>query len=90
MNLPAKVTLPHPPGSDANVPLDVVSIPKMHRLLDQAAQLAARAGLPPDAFVGIAWQACLRGYPGLAEHMAEAHFDAALDGLRRSGRLAKA
>jgi hypothetical protein len=37
-----------------------------------------------------AWQAYLRASPGLAEHLAEMQFDAALEDLRSTGRLAKA
>jgi hypothetical protein len=70
--------------------VDFVSFPKMHQLLHQAAQLAASAGLPPQAFAGLAWQAYLRASPEVAERMAEAQFDAALEELRNSGRLAKA
>jgi hypothetical protein len=90
MTLPEKHAATRPSIAEAGAPVDVVSVPKMHRLLEQAAQLAASAGLPPDAFAGFAWQACLRAFPGLAEQMAQARFDAALEDLRSSGRLAKA
>jgi hypothetical protein len=90
MTLPEKPAAARPSVAEAGASVDVVSVPKMHRLLDQAAQLAAGAGLPPDAFAGLAWQACLRAFPGLAEQMANARFDAALEELRNSGRLAKA
>jgi hypothetical protein len=90
MNLPEKNPAVGSPATPANAEVELVSVPKMHRLLDQAAQLAARAGLPPEAFASIAWQAYLRAFPDLAERMAEAHFEAALEQLRVSGRLAKA
>jgi hypothetical protein len=90
MTLPEKHAATRPSVAEAGAAVDVVSVPKMHRLLEQAAQLAASAGLPPDAFAGFAWQACLRAFPGLAEQMAKARFDAALEELRSSGRLAKA
>jgi hypothetical protein len=89
MNLPGK-TVPAPSEDSARPTVDVVSVPKMHRLLDQAAQLAGSAGMAPDAFAGIAWQAYLRAFPEVAERMAEAQFNTALDALRTSGRMAKA
>ena len=70
--------------------VDFVSVPEMYRLLTKAAELAAQAGLPPDAFAAAAWQAFLRAAPAVAEQMAEAQFSAALEELRSSGRLAKA
>jgi len=90
MNLPAKHPATHPPGATAKPAVDIVSVPRMNRLLDQAAELAAGAGLPPEAFASIAWQAYLRAFPALAEEMAAAQFDAALQELRNAGRLAKA
>jgi hypothetical protein len=90
MNLPAKHPALPTPGGPANPTVDMVSVPKMNRLLDEAAALAAGAGLPPDAFASIAWQAYLRAFPDLAEQMAAAQFDAALEALRNAGRLAKA
>jgi len=70
--------------------VNFVSVPEMYRLLAQAAELAASAGLPPEAFAAAAWQAYLRASPGLAEYMAEMQFAAALEELRSNGRLAKA
>jgi hypothetical protein len=70
--------------------VNFVSVPEMYRLLAQAAELAAGAGLPPEAFAGAAWQAYLRAAPGVAEEMAEAQFRSALEELRTAGRLAKA
>jgi hypothetical protein len=78
------------PSPDAGAPVDFVSVPEMYRLLSQAAEMAAGAGLPPDAFAAAAWQAYLRAVPAAAEQMAEAQFDAAVEELRTSGRLAKA
>jgi hypothetical protein len=89
MNAPSKTSSTQP-ANDQRPTVDIVSVPKMRRLLDQAAHLAGDAGMPPDAFAGIAWQAYLRAFPELAERMAEAQFDAALDALRTSGRMAKA
>ncbi len=92
MNLPAKNPAARAASSSAPAAADVeqVSLPRMHRLLAQAARLAASAGLPPEAFASVAWQAYLRAFPELAERLAEAQFEAALEQLRDSGRLAKA
>lgn len=95
MNLPAKnpaaTSSPTPASSaPARAEVELVSVPKMNRLLDQAAHLAASAGLPPEAFASVAWQAYLRAFPELAERLAEAQFEDALKQLRDSGRLAKA
>ncbi len=88
MNAPKNLSAQ--PENDNRITVDVVSVPKMHRLLDQAAHLAGDAGMAPDAFAGIAWQAYLRAFPEVAERMAEAQFDSAIDALRTSGRMAKA
>jgi hypothetical protein len=90
MNLPAKPAAAAASVDGNHSAVDIVSVPRMNRLLDQAAHLAADAGLPPDAFASIAWQAYLRAFPALAEQMAAAQFDAALEALRNAGRLAKA
>jgi hypothetical protein len=95
MNLPAKgpaATSSTPPANSgpASAEVELVSVPKMNRLLDRAAHLAASAGLPPEAFASVAWQAYLRAFPELAERLAEAQFEAALEQLRDGGRLAKA
>jgi hypothetical protein len=90
MNLPPKDLATTIPAKHPATPVDVVSLPKMQRLLAQAAQLAAGAGLVPEAFAGAAWQAYVRSVPGAAERLADAQFDAALEQLRSSGRLAKA
>ena len=73
-----------------SVHVDLESVPDLFRLLTQAAEVAAKAGLPPEAFMASDWQAYLRASPGLAEHLAEMQFDAALEDLRSTGRLAKA
>ena len=65
-------------------------VPELYQLLAEAAEIAAKAGIPPEAFTASAWQAYLGASPGLAEHLAEMQFDAALEDLRQSGRLAKA
>jgi hypothetical protein len=63
---------------------------KLFRLLTQAAELAAKMGVPPEAFTNAAFQAYLRAAPDFAERLAEMQFDAMLEELRSSGRLAKA
>ena len=90
MNLPAKHPATSTPANHPAEPVDVVSVPKMRKLLAQAAQLAADAGLAPEAFAHVAWQAYLGTVPGAAEHLAEAQLDAAIEQLRSRGRLAKA
>jgi len=70
--------------------VDIVSVPKMQKLLAQAAQLASDAGLAPEAFAHVAWQAYLGTVPGVAERLAEAQLDAAIEQLRSSGRLPRA
>ena len=72
------------------VGVNLEGVPDLFRLLSQAAEIAAKAGIPPEAFAAAAWQAYLRASPGLAEHLAEMQFDAALEDLRSTGRLAKA
>jgi hypothetical protein len=62
----------------------------MYGLLTQAAEIAAKAGLPPDAFTTAAWRAYMAASPDLAERLAERQFEAALEELRTSGRMAKA
>jgi hypothetical protein len=89
MNIHTKNTLPAP-AHTAPTEVDLVSLPKMHGLLAQAAKLAEAAGLPPEAFASMAWQSYLQAFPALAEQLAQAQFDAAVEELRGSGRLAKA
>lgn len=62
----------------------------MWKLLTKAAEIAAKAGLAPDAFTAAAWQSFLSASPELAERLAERQFEAALEELRNSGRMAKA
>jgi hypothetical protein len=90
MSLPTKHPAPEATVDAAPRGVAVVSGPKMNHLLDQAAQLAAGAGLPPEAFASIAWQAYLHAFPKMAEQMAAAQFEAAMTELRNAGRLAKA
>jgi hypothetical protein len=81
---PAKVTNPSP------VEIDVEAADAMWKLLTKAAEIAAKNGLLPDAFTAAAWQSYLTASPELAEQLAEKQFEAALEELRDSGRLAKA
>ena len=68
----------------------MVSLPKMQHLLTQAAQMAASAGIAPEAFAHTAWHAYLSAFPDLAVQVADAQFAATLEQLRSQGRLAKA
>jgi hypothetical protein len=90
MNLPAKHPATSTPANHPAEPVDVVSVPKMQELLAQAARLASEAGLAPEAFAHLAWQAYLRTVPGVAERLADAQLDAAIEQLRNSGRLPRA
>lgn len=90
MNIASQDTPNDVSASQGTRAVDFVSVPEMYHLLTQAAELAASAGLPPEAFAASAWQAYLRASPGLAEKMAEMQFAAALEDLRSNGRLAKA
>jgi hypothetical protein len=78
-----------PAGHVENEPL-LESPGEVIELLSRAAEIAAQAGLPIEAFTATAWQAFMNASPGLAEQLAEMQFDAALEELRKSGRLAKA
>jgi hypothetical protein len=89
MNIDARASIDDIPTSQTTAAVDVVSVPDMYRLLAQAAELAARANIPPQAFTDAAWQSYLQASPVLVEQMAEAHFVAALEELRESGRLPK-
>jgi hypothetical protein len=70
--------------------VDMAGAEEMWRLLAKAAEIAATAELPPDAFAAAAWQSYLAASPELAERLAEKQFEAALEELRSSGRMAKA
>jgi len=78
------------PQQDRTGSVNFEGVPELFRLLGEAAELAVKAGIPPEAFTASAWQAYLRASPGLAEHLAEMQFDAALEEMRNNGRLAKA
>jgi len=84
---PAATAEPSQPGVAPGALEGAVDV---YALLAQAAEIAAKAGLPPEAFAAAAWHAFLGASPGLAEHLAELQFDAALEELRKSGRLARA
>jgi hypothetical protein len=70
--------------------MDVQDAEAMYGLLVKAAKIAADAGFPPEAFTAAAWQSYVNTSPELAERLAEKQFEAALDELRASGRMAKA
>jgi len=79
-----QIVTPHAAG------IDVQSAEAMYGLLVDAAKIAAQAGFPPEAFAAAAWQSYLKASPELAERLAEKQFEAALEELRSSGRMAKA
>jgi hypothetical protein len=62
----------------------------MWRLLTKAAEIAAKAELPPDAFTAAAWRSYMEASPEVAERLAEQQFEAAVEELRKTGRMAKA
>lgn len=63
---------------------------ELYGFLAKAAEIAVRVGLPPEAFTAAAWQSYLAAAPELAERLAERQFEAAIEELRSSGRMAKA
>jgi hypothetical protein len=75
---------PHP------VAVTLENAEAMYGLLTKAAEIAADTGVAPEAFAAAAWQAFLVASPELAERLAERQFEASLEELRRSGRMAKA
>ncbi len=78
------------PTEPATAAVNMEQMHEAYGLLRQAAEVAAKAGLPPEAFAAAAWQAYLVASPELAERLADMQFEAALEELRRSGRMAKA
>jgi hypothetical protein len=63
---------------------------RLDRHLARAAKLASDYGVPPDAFASAAWNAYVNQTPGLAEHIEQMKFFAALEELRQKGQLATA
>lgn len=62
----------------------------VERLLDEAAKLAAKHGLPTEAFMAAAWQHCLDNYPGLREEIEDKELESQLKKLRKRGLVATA
>ncbi len=79
-----QIVEPHAEG------IDVQNAEAMYGFLVKAAEIAAQAGFPAEAFTAAAWQSYLNASPELAERLAEKQFEAALEELRASGRMAKA
>ncbi len=78
------------PESFADAP-DPASWPKeVERLLGEAAQLAAKYGLPSEAFMAAAWERCLDSHPGLREELEDKELRSQLKKLRKRGLLASA
>jgi hypothetical protein len=87
INRPKKSTdAPEPPS----VEMSLQGAENVYGFLARAAEIAARAGVTPEVFTSAAWQAYLNASPELAERLAERQFEDALEGLRNSGRMAKA
>jgi len=63
---------------------------EVKRLLDEAAKLAAKHGLPTEAFMAAAWQHCLESHPGLREELEDKELRSQLKKLRKQGLLGTA
>ncbi len=63
---------------------------EVERLLDEAAQLAAKHGLATEAFMAAAWQRCLDSHPGLREELEDKELRSQLKKLRKQGLLGTA
>lgn len=87
INRPKKNTDEAPPRP---VEVSAEGAENVYGLLARAAEIAAQAGIAPDAFTSAAWQAYVNASPELAERLAERQFEEALEELRTSGRMAKA
>jgi len=78
------------PESFADAP-DRASWPQeVGRLLEEAARLAAKHGLPSEAFMAAAWEQCLDSRPGLREELEDKELRSQLKKLRKRGLLATA
>jgi len=69
---------------------DSESFAEVERLLDEAAKLAARHGLPTEAFMAAAWKHCLDSHPGLREEIEDKELKSELKKLRKRGLVASA
>jgi hypothetical protein len=90
MNINPQNKYPDQVAPPKPVEIDAEAADAMWKLLTKAAEIAAKSGLAPDAFTAAAWQSYLTASPELAEQLAERQFEAALEELRSSGRMAKA
>jgi len=77
------------PAEPAGVAVNFEKLLEVCASLRQAAEVAAQAGMPPDAFTAAAWEAYMLASPEVAERLAEMQFEAALEELRESGKMAK-
>ena len=59
-------------------------------LLDRAAEVAVRDGVPGEAFMAAAWRACLAANPALREEFFDKELRAQLKKLRRQGLVGEA
>ena len=64
------------------------SFAEVERLLDEAAKLAAKHGLPNEAFMAAAWKHCLDSHPGLREEIEDKELESQLKKLRKRGLIA--
>lgn len=90
MNINPQNKHPEPIAERSPVEVEREGADAMWKLLTKAAEIAAKAGLAPDAFTAAAWQSYLSASPEFAEQLAEKQFQDALEELRTSGRMAKA
>lgn len=63
---------------------------EVSELLARAAQLCAEHGVDVDSFVRGACSSYLQANPGMREYLEELHLKAALEEMRRVGRMASA
>jgi len=74
------------PSVDATAPFTA----ELGAVLQQAAELAAKNGVPTEAFMAAAWQACLESHPGLREELEDKELKSQLKKLRKRGLIAVA
>lgn len=63
---------------------------QIERLLDEAALLAAKHGVPTEVFMAAAWQHCLDSHPGLRDEIETKALTSELKKLRKRGLIATA
>lgn len=63
---------------------------ELEALLQRAAEQSARAGVPSEVFMALAWNAYLTARPGLREELEELELKTQLKRLRKQGLIATA